>query len=138
MWTRPAQRQAVESRRVFSSQAGFTLVELILVVAIIAVLTAIAIPAMHKFKRNAFDARALHDLANAIKAQEAHFATFHTYVSFSAVGPTTLSNPVVAISGSVTIDMTGDALSFQGTATSSQGSGKIYVYDSIADTIVGN
>lgn len=129
--TQPAHRHPAR-------QAGFTLVELLVVVAIIGILAAIAMQAMNRYRQQAYDAAAIHDLANAVKAEEAYYATNQTYVSFSAAGPTDVSIPETSVSGTVTLSMTGDHLSFQGTATSSRGSGRVFSYDSITDTFLSN
>lgn len=121
------------------SEAGFTLVELLVVVAIIGILAAIAMQATSRYRAQAYDAAAVHDLANAVRAEEAYYATFQQYVVVDAAGPTTVSVPPLAVSGTVSVKMTPETVeSYQGTATSSRGSGKIYTYDSITDTIVGN
>jgi prepilin-type N-terminal cleavage/methylation domain-containing protein len=117
---------------------GFTLIELLVVVAIIGILAAIAVQAMHRYRQQAYDAAAIHDLANAVKAEEAYYATFQTYITFSASGPTTVITPQMSVSGTVSVDMVGDTEQFSGTATSSRGSGKIYSYDSITDTFLSN
>jgi prepilin-type N-terminal cleavage/methylation domain-containing protein len=119
-------------------QAGFTLVELLVVVAIIGILAAIAMQAMSRYRQQAYDAAAIHDLANAVKAEEAYYATNQTYISFSAAGPTLVSVPETAVSGTVTVSVVGDNMSFQGTASSSRGSGKVFSYDSITDTFLSN
>jgi prepilin-type N-terminal cleavage/methylation domain-containing protein len=119
-------------------QAGFTLVELLVVVAIIGILAAIAVQAMSRYRQQAYDAAAIHDLANAVKAEEAHYATFQTYVSFTAAGPITITTPSTSISGTVTVTVVGDASQFTGSATSTRGSGKTFSYDSNTDTFVSN
>ncbi|MGD9765553.1 MAG: type IV pilin protein [Candidatus Binatia bacterium] len=129
---------ATRQQRAIVQQGGFTLVELLVVIAIISVLAAIAIQALGRYRAQAYDAAAMHDLANAVKAEEAYYATFQTYVSFSAVGPAMLTVPQTAISGTVTIDVVAEDGSFSGTATSSRGSGKTFSYDSITDTFVSN
>lgn len=130
-----ASRRATSGR---SPAAGFTLVELLVVVAIIGILAAIAMQAMSRYRAQAYDATAVHDLANAIKSEEAYYATNEMYVDIDATGPTTVTVPQLAVSGTVSLKMTPNGESFQGTSTSSRGSGKVYTYDSVSDTIVGN
>ncbi len=132
------ERQRAGWRRTPLSEAGFTLIELLVVVAIIGILAAIAMQAMSRYRQQAYDAAAIHDLANAVKAEEAYYATNEVYISFTASGPTTISVPQMSISGTVTLQMVAAPESFEGTATSSRGSGRIYSYDSVTDTFVSN
>src|SRR5215468_4673198 len=88
------------------SRAGFTLVELLVVVAILGILAAIAIQAMARYRQQAYDAAAIHDLANAVKAEEAYYATYEVYISFTANGPTNITLPPMNISGTVKLAMT--------------------------------
>ncbi|MGH7570285.1 MAG: type IV pilin protein [Gemmatimonadota bacterium] len=60
---------------------GFTLIELLIVVVIIGILAAIAIPRFAGTKEKAFDAAAKSDLRNAMTAQEAYFADNQSYTT---------------------------------------------------------
>jgi prepilin-type N-terminal cleavage/methylation domain-containing protein len=61
-----------------SNQKGFTLVELMIVVAIIGILAAIAIPQFASYRQKAFNSAALADLKNAKTDLEAQYAdSFH-------------------------------------------------------------
>ena len=119
-------------------QGGFTLVELLVVLAIIGILAAIAMQAMSRYRQQAYDATAIHDLANAVKAEEAYYATNELYVSFTANGPTSVTVPPIVVSGTISMQMKAAKEQFQGTATSSRGSGKVFTYDSITHTFVSN
>ncbi len=61
-----------------------------------------------------------------MKAEEAYYATFQTYITFNASGPMTVTTPSTSISGTVTVNMVAAGPSFSGTAVSSRGTGKIY------------
>ncbi len=63
---------------------GFTLIELMIVIAIIGILAAIAIPQFASYRSRAFDAAAMSDLRNAMTAQEAYFIDYETYSSTKA------------------------------------------------------
>jgi type IV pilus assembly protein PilA len=60
-------------------QKGFTLIELLLVVTIIGILAAIAIPQYSAYRQSAFNAAALTDILNLHKSQEGMMAGSHTY-----------------------------------------------------------
>ncbi|MDX1622705.1 MAG: prepilin-type N-terminal cleavage/methylation domain-containing protein [Gemmatimonadota bacterium] len=67
--------------RNLKNNQGFTLIELLIVVVIIGILAAIAIPRFASTKGKAFDAAAKTDLRNAMTAQEAYYADNQTYAS---------------------------------------------------------
>ena len=63
------------------NEKGFTLIELLIVVVIIGILAAIAIPQFASTKEKAFDAGAKSDLRNLMTAEEAYFSDFQAYTS---------------------------------------------------------
>ena len=67
-----------------NSQKGFTLIELMIVVAIIGILAAIAIPNFMNYQCKAKQSEAKSSLGNIRSMQEAYFAEWDTY---SAIGP---------------------------------------------------
>ena len=58
---------------------GFTLVELMIVVAIIGILAAIAIPQFAKYRQRAFNSAALSDTRNVRTDLEGYFAEWQFY-----------------------------------------------------------
>jgi type IV pilus assembly protein PilA len=61
------------------NQKGFTLIELMIVIAIIGILAAIAIPQFSAYRRRAYNSAALSDLKNFTTAQEAYFVDNEAY-----------------------------------------------------------
>jgi type IV pilus assembly protein PilA len=88
-------------------QAAFTLVELLVVVAIIGTLAAIAIPQFTSQKGKGYDARVMQDARNAATAEEAYFSDMFTYFT----GDCALM-PGVVLSPGVTCAASGLADSF--------------------------
>jgi prepilin-type N-terminal cleavage/methylation domain-containing protein len=65
------------------NRKGFTLIELLIVVVIIGILAAIAIPKFANTKEKAYLATIKTDVRNLMTAQEAYFSDFATYGSFA-------------------------------------------------------
>ena len=69
------------------SKKGFTLIELMIVVAIIGILAAIAIPQFSAYRAKAFNSSAVADLRNIATGEEAYYVDNQTYVNLpSTVG----------------------------------------------------
>lgn len=64
-----------------SNKKGFTLIELLIVVVIIGILAAIAIPKFANTKEKAYIAAMKSDLRNLVTAQEAYFSEGATYTT---------------------------------------------------------
>ena len=60
-------------------ERGFTLIELMLVMAIIGILVAIAIPQFSAYRERGFNAAAKSDLRHTATAQEAYFLDYTVY-----------------------------------------------------------
>jgi type IV pilus assembly protein PilA len=62
-------------------QRGFTLIELMIVIAIIGILAAIAIPQFGFYRKRSYNSVAESDLRNACTAQEAYYVDNLTYAN---------------------------------------------------------
>jgi type IV pilus assembly protein PilA len=94
---------------------GFTLIELLIVVVIIGILAAIAVPAFAATKSKAYTASMKTDLRNLVTAQEAYFSDNSTYASTTA----SLSTSFHVSAGNTVTDPIADAAGWSATITNS-------------------
>ena len=94
------------------NRKGFTLIELLMVVVIIGILAAIAIPKFAATKDKSKMAAVKSDIRNIITAQEAYFADFVTY---SATLPATIFQPSTGNTAAIAVS----ASSYTATVTNS-------------------
>ena len=82
------------------TRKGFTLIELLIVVVIIGILAAIAIPKFAETKEKAYVTAMKSDLKNMVSAAEASFSDNNTYASYTA--PTGSAGVTLTFTGSAT------------------------------------
>lgn len=88
---------------------GFTLVELLVVLVVIGILAAIAVPQFTKVRERAYYATLQADIRNLAAQQELYYATNYSYTS-------TLSDLGFVTSQGVTVAVTASASGWSGTA----------------------
>jgi len=97
---------------------GFTLIELLIVVVIISILAAIAIPKFSSTKEKAYFATMKGDLRNLATAQEGHAADNNgAYAAGTAIGPAALPGITYGPSSGVTIVVTASGTGWEAVAT---------------------
>src|SRR6266850_5523367 len=96
------------------NRKGFTLIELLIVVVIIGILAAIAIPKFANTKEKAYLASMKSDLRNLVTAEEAYFSDYTTYQAGTASNLAGVGTPLdpstnFVPSAGVTINVTANA-----------------------------
>jgi type IV pilus assembly protein PilA len=96
-----------------NDQDGFTLIELMVVVLIIAILIAIAIPTFLGLRARAQDRAAQSDLRNGLTAAKTFYTDNETYVGFTAaaagaIEPSLTWNAGATVKGQVSIHLDAD------------------------------
>ncbi|OQX66084.1 MAG: hypothetical protein B5M55_01365 [Desulfococcus sp. 4484_242] len=110
-------------------EKGFTLIELMIVIAIIGILAAIAIPQFSSYRKRAFNSAAQSDLKNAATAEEAYYVDNQTYGANANLDLNTSEN--------VTLTATGDGNTYKIVAYHSKGD-KTYTLTGPGGTITSN
>jgi type IV pilus assembly protein PilA len=110
---------------------GFTLIELMIVVAILGILAALAISQFAAYKQRAYDAAARTQLKNLATAQEDYFIQNSVYATVAATSGDIAAFPSWGADPNVTVATTGDIDSFTATAVHSK-TGNTITYDSEA------
>ncbi len=91
------------------NEKGFTLIELMIVIAIIGILAAIAIPQFNAYRARSFNAASNTDLRNVMTAEEGYFTDYDTYTAVA--GNLTGSYGLTTSSG-VVLTLTADSTSY--------------------------
>lgn len=99
-----------------SNRKGFTLIELLIVVVIIGILAAIAIPKFANTKEKAYIASMKSDLRNLVTAQEAYFSDNNSSYSDAATYTNGMTGFYKTSSGVTVITGTPTATSWSATA----------------------
>ena len=108
---------------------GFTLLELMVVMAIVLILTAVAVPQYKDMKARAFDARALSDLRNVAISEEVYYLDSEQYLSCS--NDTCAELPgIAALSNGVELSIEARETDFSGRASHEKGSGRVFRWES--------
>lgn len=116
---------------------GFTLLELLVVMAIIGILSSLAVPQYNEYRARGFDVRAQLDLRNVAIAEEAYFLDYEHYLECDQESCTELPG-ISRLSDGVILAISAPEPDerFTGTAAHTNGTGKVYAWDSEAGGLI--
>ena len=100
------------------------------VVAIIGILAAIAIPQFNEYRTRSFDSRALADLRNGAVGEESYYAINSSYISCANTAACQVAIPQFSASAGTILAFTDAGTSFAGSASHPSGTGTVYIWDS--------
>ena len=100
-------------RKIRKNKKGFTLIELMIVIAIIGILAAIAIPQFTAYRLRGYNATAKSDIKNAYTASQAYFSDNPT----GNVALTDIANYGFRQSNGVVMTMSGTMTAMTGTSS---------------------
>ena len=111
-------------------ELGFTMVELLTVIAVVGILASIGLAAFIEQRQRGFDARIESDLKNAAKAEEAYFGDNEVYKSCSGASSCAGSLPgISAFSDGVVLTITATTTGFVASGSHPSAS-RTYTYNS--------
>lgn len=118
------------------SEPGFTLLELLVCMSIAGLLAAISFRAFAVYKTGTFDARAEHDLRNALSAQEAYFADNDSYAGcINAACEDALDGFALSEGTEITLTLLDEGLQFRAIARHPLGR-RVYLFNSLDRTML--
>jgi type IV pilus assembly protein PilA len=122
----------VSQSKIVVNAKGFSLLELLVVVAIIGLLAAIAIPQFSSYRARAVDSQMKSDLKNAALAMDSYFAENKVYPTTVAAIVSVGFNQTEGVALTIAVPTPS---TFRITATKPSGTQPNFTFDSVAGTI---